>query len=156
MFTWLHDDCDLGGVLLSRWVRHSQLEGVISLLHGRELQDRCPNTLQSTKKMPLSAMTLLSWGKTETWALMKWLTLHISHLHLHHLVFALGAEGPLVGQVVMVIRAFVAVQGDGVAWQLDDLDWKKIGKISYYLSANTDMFTWLHIYKIENNCDLGH
>lgn len=44
-----------------------------------------------------------------------------THLHLHHLVLALGAEGPLVGQVVVVVGALVAVQGDGVLRQLDDL-----------------------------------
>lgn len=46
----------------------------------------------------------------------------VSHLHLHHLVFALGAERPLVGQGVVVVGALVAVQSDGVAWQLDDLN----------------------------------
>lgn len=76
------------------------------------------------KKMSVSAMMLLSREKIND-ALTKWLTLQISHLHLHHLVFALGAEGPLVGQVVMVVGALVAVQGHGVTWQLDDLDWKK-------------------------------
>lgn len=45
-----------------------------------------------------------------------------SHLHLHHFVLALGAEGPLVGQGVVVVGALVAVQSDGVTWQLDDLD----------------------------------
>lgn len=46
----------------------------------------------------------------------------ISHLHLYHLVFTLGAERPLIGQGIMVVCAFIAVQSDGVAWQLDDLD----------------------------------
>lgn len=46
----------------------------------------------------------------------------VAHLHLHHLVFALWAEGPLVGQGIMVISALVARQGDGIAWQLDDLN----------------------------------
>lgn len=45
-----------------------------------------------------------------------------SHLHLHHFVLALRAEGPLVGQGVVVVGALVAVQSDGVTWQLDDLD----------------------------------
>lgn len=40
----------------------------------------------------------------------------VPHLHLYHLVFALGAEGPLVGQGIMVVGALVAVQSDGVAW----------------------------------------
>lgn len=35
--------------------------------------------------------------------------LSASHLHLHHLVFALWAEGPLVGQGIMVVSAFVAI-----------------------------------------------
>lgn len=43
------------------------------------------------------------------------LAILVSHLHLHHLVLALGAEGPLVGQGIMVVSALVAVQGDGVA-----------------------------------------
>lgn len=46
----------------------------------------------------------------------------VSHLHLHHLVFALWAEGPLIRQGIMVISALVAIQCDGVAWQLDDLN----------------------------------
>lgn len=46
----------------------------------------------------------------------------VSHLHLHHLVFALRAEGPLVGQGIVVVGALVAVQRHGVAWQLDHLD----------------------------------
>ena len=45
-----------------------------------------------------------------------------SHLHLHHLVLALGAEGPLVGQRVVVVGALVAVQSDVITWQLNDLD----------------------------------
>lgn len=48
--------------------------------------------------------------------------LQVSHLHLHHLVFALWAEGPLVGQGIMVVSALVAIQSDGVARQLYDLD----------------------------------
>lgn len=54
------------------------------------------------------------------------------HLHLHHLVFALRAEGPLIGQGIMVVGALVAVQSDGVAWQLDDLDEVR-QKTSYWL-----------------------
>lgn len=46
----------------------------------------------------------------------------VSHLHLYHLVLALRAEGPLIGQGIMVVSALVAVQSDGVARQLDDLD----------------------------------
>lgn len=51
------------------------------------------------------------------------------HLHLHHLVLALGAEGPLIGQRVMVVGALVAVQTDGVARQLDDLVKVKVATI---------------------------
>lgn len=44
--TWLNNDSDLGGVLLSGWVSHSQLEGVVALLHGRQLQGWCPYALE--------------------------------------------------------------------------------------------------------------
>lgn len=44
------------------------------------------------------------------------------HLHLHHLVLALWAQRPLVGQVVVVVGALVPVQSDGVPWQLEDLE----------------------------------
>lgn len=45
-----------------------------------------------------------------------------AHLHLHHFVFALRAEGPLVGEGIVVVGALAAVQTDGVPGQLDDLD----------------------------------
>lgn len=46
-FTWLHDDGDVGRVLLPGGVGHGQLEGVVALLHGGQLQDRSPHTLRS-------------------------------------------------------------------------------------------------------------
>lgn len=46
-FTWLHDDGDVGRVLLPGGVRHGQLEGVVALLHGGQLQDWSAHTLRS-------------------------------------------------------------------------------------------------------------
>lgn len=43
------------------------------------------------------------------------------HLHRHHFRLALRAEDPLIGQVVVVVGAQVAVQRDRVLRQLDDL-----------------------------------
>lgn len=40
-------------------------------------------------------------------------------LHFHYFVFALGAQGPLIGQRVVVVRALVPVQRYGVPWQSD-------------------------------------
>lgn len=47
--TWLHDDGDLGRVLLSCRVADGQLEGVVSLLHGGQLQDRSSDTLNNNR-----------------------------------------------------------------------------------------------------------
>ena len=38
LVTWLNDDGDQGAVLLPGGVGHLQLEGVVSLLHGGQLQ----------------------------------------------------------------------------------------------------------------------
>lgn len=45
----------------------------------------------------------------------------LSYLHLHHLPFAAGAQGPLVAGNAMVISALVPKQGDGVLGQGDHL-----------------------------------
>lgn len=49
VLTWLYDDGDLGRVLLSCRVSHCQLEGVVSLLHGGQLQDGGPNALNNIR-----------------------------------------------------------------------------------------------------------
>ncbi len=65
----------------------------------------------------------------------------VSHLHLHHLVFALRAERPLIGQGIVVVGALVAVQRDGVPWQLDDLN--------YVTGKNWLLFTCISVIQLQ-------
>lgn len=44
-----------------------------------------------------------------------------SYLHLHHLPFAAGAEGPLIAGDAVVVSALVPEEGDGVLGQGDHL-----------------------------------
>ena len=53
LVTWLNDDGDQGDVLLPGGVGHLQLEGVVSLLHGGQLQGGRAHPLDTERSVSL-------------------------------------------------------------------------------------------------------